>query len=77
MAAPPPAAIRPFDTKTDLKLVRYLVGASVMEPYVLFRSLSCPICGRQSVSCSRRGRRKVFASSTLPSCRPRSLQRSL
>ncbi|BGP32461.1 hypothetical protein JCM10296v2_004242 [Rhodotorula toruloides] len=31
-AAPPPAAIRPFDTKTDLKLVRYLVGASVMEP---------------------------------------------
>lgn len=31
-AAPPPAAIRPFERETDLKLVRYLVGASVMEP---------------------------------------------
>ncbi|BGP25014.1 acyl-CoA N-acyltransferase domain protein [Rhodotorula toruloides] len=31
-AAPPPAAIRPFNIQTDLKLVRYLVGASVMEP---------------------------------------------
>jgi hypothetical protein len=29
---PPPAVIRPFDAKTDLKLVRYLVGAVVMEP---------------------------------------------
>ncbi|GAA5872206.1 hypothetical protein JCM3774_002294 [Rhodotorula dairenensis] len=29
---PPPAVIRPFDPKTDLKLVRYLVGAVVMEP---------------------------------------------
>ncbi|GAA5983203.1 hypothetical protein JCM10908_000194 [Rhodotorula pacifica] len=29
---PPPAVIRPFNAKTDLKLVRYLVGAVVMEP---------------------------------------------
>lgn len=30
--APPPASIRPFVAATDLKIVRYLVGASVMEP---------------------------------------------
>ncbi|ORY64634.1 hypothetical protein BCR35DRAFT_308739 [Leucosporidium creatinivorum] len=30
--APPPATIRPFLASTDLKIVRYLVGASVMEP---------------------------------------------
>lgn len=30
--APPPAVIRPFDAKTDLKLVRYLIGAVAMEP---------------------------------------------
>ncbi|GAA6028452.1 hypothetical protein JCM8097_007035 [Rhodosporidiobolus ruineniae] len=29
---PPPAVIRPFKQQTDLKLVRYLVGSSVMEP---------------------------------------------
>ncbi|GAA5887773.1 hypothetical protein JCM6882_000748 [Rhodosporidiobolus microsporus] len=29
---PPPAVIRPYRPSTDLKLVRYLVGASVMEP---------------------------------------------
>ncbi|POY70455.1 hypothetical protein BMF94_6523 [Rhodotorula taiwanensis] len=29
---PPPAVIRPFNPKTDLKLVRYLIGAVVMEP---------------------------------------------
>ncbi|KAK4054390.1 hypothetical protein OIV83_000884 [Microbotryomycetes sp. JL201] len=30
--APPPAKIRPFNNATDLKVVRYLVGASIMEP---------------------------------------------
>jgi len=28
----PPAVIRPFVPETDLKIVRYLVGASIMEP---------------------------------------------
>ncbi|KAK4703497.1 hypothetical protein P7C70_g2719, partial [Phenoliferia sp. Uapishka_3] len=30
--APPPAQIRPFSLTKDLKVARYLVGASVMEP---------------------------------------------
>jgi len=30
--SPPPAVLRPFVPETDLKIVRYLVGASVMEP---------------------------------------------
>lgn len=30
--APPPARIRPFVAATDLQIVRYLVGAAVMEP---------------------------------------------
>ncbi|GAA6062729.1 hypothetical protein JCM10212_005932 [Sporobolomyces blumeae] len=29
---PPPATIRAYDAKTDLKLTRYLIGAGVMEP---------------------------------------------
>ncbi|KAI5480749.1 acyl-CoA N-acyltransferase domain protein [Pseudohyphozyma bogoriensis] len=29
---PPPASIRPFNSETDLKVARYLVGASIMEP---------------------------------------------
>ncbi|KAK4056768.1 hypothetical protein OIO90_002320 [Microbotryomycetes sp. JL221] len=30
--SPPSAKIRPFNSATDLKVVRYLIGASVMEP---------------------------------------------
>ncbi|GAA5857802.1 hypothetical protein JCM1840_000917 [Sporobolomyces johnsonii] len=48
--APPPAKIRPYDATTDLKLVRYLVGAGVMEPsslanrIALFKPVSLLIC---------------------------------
>ncbi|GAA5931775.1 hypothetical protein JCM1841_006736 [Sporobolomyces salmonicolor] len=48
--APPPAKIRPYDANTDLKLVRYLVGAGVMEPsslanrIALFKPVSLIIC---------------------------------
>ncbi|KAM0791464.1 hypothetical protein ACM66B_005917 [Microbotryomycetes sp. NB124-2] len=43
--APPPAKIRPFNSQTDLKVVRYLVGASVMEPSSLANqaALATPI----------------------------------
>lgn len=33
-SCPPSAVLRPFVAETDLKIVRYLVGASVMEPLV-------------------------------------------
>ncbi|GAA5952291.1 hypothetical protein JCM3765_001930 [Sporobolomyces pararoseus] len=50
-AAPLPAAvIRPYDAKKDQKLVRYLIGAGVMEPSslanrnALFKPISLLIC---------------------------------